>query len=143
MTTRSPLLMALAAIVLTACAMAMGGSGTPGSAHGAPNPSPSNAPQVTGTAQPLPFACSLVARQQGGTIALEGRIEAREAVSATYDLRVRGPGVAVDQSGDLSLAAGESGVLGQASLTGRLSDLDAAMTVTAKGRTFSCPIQPG
>ncbi len=136
MTTRSPFLMALAAIVLTACAMAMGSSDTTGEAHGSPNSAP-----VTGTARPLPFACALVARQQGASIALEGRIEAREAISASYRLEVDGPGVSVDQSGDLSLAAGESGLLGQASLTGRLEDLDPVMTVTAKGRTVTCPIR--
>ncbi|TNC52030.1 hypothetical protein FHG66_04320 [Rubellimicrobium rubrum] len=135
MTTRSPLLMALAALVLTACAMAMGG---PGPARGGPN-----IPPVIGTATPLPFACALVARQQGGNLALEGRIDARDAVSGTYDLTVRGPGVSIDQSGDLLIPAGASDVLGQASVPGRLADLETAMTITTRGRTVTCPVQQG
>ena len=138
MTTRSPFLMALAAIVLTACAMAMDTSGAPGSARNGLQAAP-----VTGSAQPLPFACTLLARQQGGTITLQGQIDAHDAVSGSYALKVRGPGVSVDQSGDLSLGRGASSILGEASMSGRRSDLDAALTVTAMGRTVACPLQQG
>ncbi|WP_210527147.1 curli-like amyloid fiber formation chaperone CsgH [Rubellimicrobium arenae] len=135
MITRSPLLMAFAALVLTACAMAMGSTGPAGtSARAAP---------VQGTAQAFPFTCALTTRQQGGAVALEGRLEATEAVSATYALRVRGPGVSIDQSGDLSMKAGTDAVVGEASVNGGMVGLEASMTVTSEGRTVACPVRPG
>ncbi len=136
MNIRSPILIGFAAVVLTACAMALNGAGGPGQADQTSRVAP-----VVGTARPQPFACALIAQERAGRLTLEGRLDAREAVSARYDLRIRGPGVAVDQSGDLSLRPGESTTLGEASLTGRLGDLDARMTVTSGGRTVTCPLR--
>lgn len=132
MTIQSPLLMGLIALVLTACAMAMG------SADDARRMAP-----VAGSAQAAPFTCVLEAREDGGSVALSGRMTARTAVTATYALRVRGPGVEVDQSGDLRLKANESATLGEATLSGRPEDLDATLTVTTGGRTLACPLLPG
>lgn len=136
MTTRSPMLMGLAALVLTACAMALSGPGAISQAHviqGVP---------IQGTVQKLPLACSLTARAEGAGTVLQGHLEAREALSASYALRVRGPGVSIDQAGSLSLAAGESAVLGQAFVSGPGDALDATLTVTAGGRSYACPVQP-
>ena len=132
MTTRAPFLLTLTALVLTACAMAMG------------SPDASGPPRATiaGAATSLPFACKLVAQARaGGGTRLEARLEAREAISASYDLRVRGAGVSIDQGGALTLGAGESAVLGEADLSTALSALDARLTVTAEGRTVTCPVQ--
>lgn len=131
MTTRAPFLLTITALVLTACAMALG----------APDRAvPTRL--VTGHAQAHPFACVLVAEpRKGGGTRLEARLQAREALSASYDLRVRGPGVSIDQGGDLSLAAGQSAVLGEANLSTAASALDARLTVTARGRTVTCPFQ--
>lgn len=126
MTTRAPFLMTMTALLLTACAMALNGT----AAHEIPRPSPGQ-----------PFACALVAERRGGGTRLVARIEAREAVSSSYDLRVRGPGVSVDQGGSLSLAAGASAVLGEADVSSALSDLDARLTVTVEGRTTACPLR--
>jgi hypothetical protein len=132
MTTRAPFLMTLTALVLTACAMAMS-SPKPGGAHQT---------AVANQAQPGAFSCALVAQARaGGGTRLEGRLTARQALSASYDLQVRGAGVSIDQSGDLSLAAEESTLLGEADLSTAASALDARLTVTANGRTVACPLQ--
>jgi len=132
MTTRAPFLMTLTALVLTACAMALG-SPKPGGAHQATN---------TGAAGLQPFACALVAQARvGGGTRLEARIVARQALSASYGLRIRGAGVSIDQGGDLSLAAGENALLGEADLSTALSALEAQLTVTSGGRTVTCPLQ--
>lgn len=136
MTTRSPLLASLTALAMAIYGLALGGAGAPGQAHEMPRVAP-----VQGTAQQLPFACSLLARSDGGGTILEGRLQAREAISASYALRVRGPGVSIDQGGDLSLAAGESAILGEASVSGAAATLDATLTVTVDGRTYGCPLQ--
>ena len=123
MTTRAPFLMTVMALMLTACAMALSAPPGPRSLAG------------------QPFACELLARPTGRGTELEGRLDARDAFAGSYELRVRGPGVAVDQAGDLSLAAGQSAFLGQASLSGDLSSLDANLTVTGAGRTVTCPLR--
>lgn len=132
MTTRAPFLMTLTALVLAACAMALGPPGA------------GRAPQagIAGAAGSQPFACALVAQARGGGgTRLEARLEARQALSASYALRVRGAGVAIDQGGDLSLRAGESALLGEAEVSTPLSALDARLTVTAGGRSVACPLQ--
>jgi hypothetical protein len=136
MTTRSPIFMGVAALFMTACAMALGGTSGPGQAQGTPSASP-----VQGAAQLLPFACSLVARAEDGGTALEARLQAREALAASYVLEVRGPGVSIDQSGDTALAAGETTVLGEASVSGSVESLDATLTVRVEGRDYECPLQ--
>jgi hypothetical protein len=131
MTTRAPFLLTVTALVLTACAMALGSPD-----RVAPTRT------ITGHATAQTFACALVAQPRaGGGTRLEARLEAREALAASYDLRVRGPGVSIDQGGDLSLAAGQSAVLGEANVSTAASALDARLTVTARGRTVTCPLQ--
>lgn len=133
MTTRSPILMGLAAIFLTACAMALGGPSGPGQAQGAEGAAP-------GTTRLLPFNCSLAARAEDGGTVLEARLQARDALAASYALKVRGPGVSIDQGGDLTLGAGETTVLGEASVSGAVESLDATLTVTVDGRIYTCPL---
>ncbi len=131
MITRAPFLLSLTALLLTACAVAMGSGGPPGGPR-----------SVDATAAPL--ACALVAQASGGGTQLEARLTAREGLRASYDLVVRGPGVSIDQGGELALAAGETARLGEARVSSALSDLDAELSVTSGGRTYRCPIQePG
>jgi curli production assembly/transport CsgH protein len=138
MTTRSPALAGLMAMALSIYGMALGGPGGPSQAQeaqGGPTaPAQDLGPQV-------PFACSLVATAQDGGTAIEGWLQAREAISATYDLKVRGAGVSIDQGGDLTLAAGETTVLGEAQVSGGPDTLDVDLTVTVDGRTYACPLQ--
>lgn len=126
MIVRAPFLMTLTALLLTACAMAMNGT----AAH-----------ESMGLAPDQPFACALVAERQGSGTRLEARLSAQKAVQASYDLRVRGPGVSIDQGGSLSLAAGESTVLGEATVSSAPSALDASLSITTAGRTVACPLQ--
>lgn len=127
---RAPFLLTLTALVLTACAMALGAD--------------QNAARsgVAGQAQTGTFACALVtqARAGGGT-RLEARLSAQETLTASYDLQVRGPGVSINQGGTLPLAAGETAVLGEADVSTAASDLDARLSVAANGRTVACPLQ--
>jgi hypothetical protein len=128
----TPFGLGFAAVVVAACAAVAGGLGI--------GPSAAETAQVAeGTS--LPFACSLVARAQSGGTDLEAVLQAREAISASYALTVRGPGIAIDQGGDLTLGAGETTTLGQASVSGTASSLDATLTVTVGGQTYTCPLQ--
>ena len=135
---RSPTLAGLMALALSIYGLALGGAGGPSQAQEVQGtttaPAPSLAPQA-------PFACSLVARSQDGGTALEGLLQAREAISATYALKVRGAGVSIDQGGDLTLSAGETTVLGEAQVSGGPDTLDVDLTVTVNGRTYICPLQ--
>ena len=138
MTTRSPALAGLMALALSIYGLALGGPGAPSQAQEAQVIPDARAQSLTAQA---PFACSLMARSEGGGTALEGRLQAQEAISASYSLKVRGTGVTIDQGGDLTLAAGESTILGEAQVSGGLGTLDVELTVTANGRTYACPIQ--
>ena len=126
MIVRAPFLMTMTALLLTACAMALNGTATPEAARLAPG---------------QPFACTLLVQRQGSGTRLEARIEAREAIAASYELRVRGPGVSIDQGGSLSLSTGQSAVLGEANVSSAPSALDARLTVTVDGRTSACALR--
>ena len=151
MITRSPTLANLTALAFSIYEMALGGAGAPMREQELPSVNsvePSVAPiqgttqvPIQDTAHQLPFACSLVASSYGGSTYLEGRLQAREAISATYTLNVHGPGVSIDQGGDLTLSAGESTVLGEASLSSAVDSLDATLTVTVDGQAYACALQ--
>lgn len=134
MTTRSPIFIGLAAATLTACALGLSGTQAPGMAHGVQGPT------VQGRPGALPFACSLHAKAQGGGTMLEGRLQAHKPIAATFALRIRGPGVSIDQGGDLSLLAEESTVIGVASISGLPESLDATLTVSLDGQSYACPL---
>lgn len=127
MTTRSPLLLGLAALALTTLGMAMGAV--------PPDDAPRSAPAPRGAA----FTCELSARDGDG-VALAGRLVAREAVTGSYALRVRSGGVAIDQGGDFAAAPGETVTLGEAML-GAAPGLDARLTLTVGGRETVCPLR--
>lgn len=125
MIARSPVLMTLVGIVLAACAVTMNDSRI--AAHGAGS---------------LPFACALHARSDGQGTRIEARLEASRALPPlSYQLRIRGSGVAADQSGTVSAEAGESLLLGEANLSRSLDDLDVRLTVSTDGRSVTCPLQ--
>jgi hypothetical protein len=106
---------------------------------GSPSDEPSAA--IAGAAGSCPLSCTVVAERQGGGTRLEARMTARDAMTASYELAVRGPGVTIDQGGDLTLAAGESAVLGEANVSTAPANLDVRLTVTAAGTTYACPVQ--
>jgi hypothetical protein len=115
----------VAAVVVTAAALVTGGLGA--------------SPSAAETA--APFSCALLARQDGGSVVLEGQVTAHDAVSGTYELRVRGSGVSIDQGGGISVGAGQSVRLGEATISGRASDYDASLTITIGGQAYVCQLQ--
>jgi hypothetical protein len=141
MTTRSPMTLGLAALVLTACAMAFGSPPAGQPAAGAAGTPTARAPAP----DPLygPVRCALEARPSGGGLSLAGRVTATRPLTGEYSLRVRGRGVSIDQGGPFSLAAGETGTLGQASLPGRARDYELRLIVEAGGRRVACPVETG
>ena len=151
MITRSPTLANLTALAFSIYEMALGGGDASRREQESPSVSsvqPSVAPvqdttqvPIQETTRQLPFACSLVASSYGGSTHLEGRLQAREAISATYTLIVRGPGLSINQGGELTLLAGESTVLGQASVSGAADGMDATLTVIVAGQTYACALQ--
>jgi hypothetical protein len=151
MITRSPTLANLTALAFSIYELALSGTGAPGREAEPPRvssiqPDPGSVqlvPQetVADAMHPAPFACSLMASSHGGSTYLEGWLQARDAISAAYVLTVRGPGLSIDQGGDLTLSAGETAVLGEARVLGAADGLDATLTVTAGGQTYACALQ--
>lgn len=125
MTIRSPLFLGLAALALTACAMAVA------------RPSVG----TVGAGADPEFRCVLDAVQQGGMVAYDAVLVADRARIGQYDLTVRGADgqVQITQTGPFSIGAGQTVTLGMAQVSGRAADYRAAFSLTSDGRVFSCP----
>ncbi|NAZ37107.1 curli-like amyloid fiber formation chaperone CsgH [Rubellimicrobium sp. CFH 75288] len=130
MLTESPLVMGLAAILLTACAMVLG----------TPEDDPLPGLSLRSAPAAAPFSCVLRAQQAGGSVSLRGEVTARAALAGHYTLRIRGTGVTVDQSGPFAIGPGETARLGAATLPGRVSHYDTSLIVEAGGRRHACPL---
>ena len=102
---------------------------------------PAREPGPTWTPGRAAFACAFTAREAGGSVAIEARLEAREAVSGSYALRLRRAGADLGSSGDFMAGAGESLVLSSTRMSGSTDGLDAELTLTAGGRTTTCPLR--
>jgi hypothetical protein len=151
MITRSPTLANLTALAFSIYELALSGAGAPLREQEPPSVNsvePSDAPvqgtthePIQDTTRQLPFACSLIASSYGGSTHLEGRLQAREAIFATYTLTVLGPGLSINQGGELTLSAGESTALGEASVSGAVDSLEATLTITVDGQAYACALQ--
>lgn len=86
-----------------------------------------------------PIACVITAEASGNMLTLAPVVQATEAVSGTYSLRVEGPGTRLNQGGPFSARAGETLTLGRMMTSGSASSLDAEMTLTIDGREYRCP----
>ncbi|MEJ6393057.1 curli-like amyloid fiber formation chaperone CsgH [Gymnodinialimonas sp. 2305UL16-5] len=86
-----------------------------------------------------PVACVLSADTSGRGLVLEGIVQAHEAVSGIYQLRIEGPGTRMNQGGPFSLSAGQTVQLGQMTTSGSGAGLEAELTLTVDGTTFNCP----
>jgi len=129
MTTNSPILLGIAAVVLTACAMVSNG-GMPQSAGVAPA---ATAPALT---------CALTAVERGGSVILTGQVMSADPVSGSYDLRIRrGASLSMDQGGDFAVRAGQQQEIGMAQLSGKAADYDTALTLTVAGTEMPCPLR--
>lgn len=92
-----------------------------------------------GSLPPQGFTCAL-AVTDGASTRVEARVASPAALSGTYSLWLRGPGLAIEQGGPFELPAGGSAVLGEATLPAGAT-LDGALTVTAQGRATACPLE--
>ncbi|ABD52924.1 curli-like amyloid fiber formation chaperone CsgH [Jannaschia sp. CCS1] len=86
-----------------------------------------------------PVACALNIGTASGLLQVEPVIQATEAVSGIYQLRVEGPGTRMNQGGPFSVRAGQTVELGRMMTSGSASSLDAEFTLTIAGRTYRCP----
>ncbi len=86
-----------------------------------------------------PVACVITAEAQGNMLTLAPVVQASEAVSGTYSLRVEGPGTRMNQGGPFSARAGETVTLSRMMTSGSASSLDAEFTLTIDGREYRCP----
>lgn len=135
MTTNSPILLGIAAMVLTACAM-VGNGGAP-QAMGLMPRAPAN-----DMATDAALTCALTAVERGGSVILTGQVISAAPVSGSYDLRIRrGTSLSMDQGGEFSARAGQPQDLGMAELSGRAADYDTALTLTVAGRDVVCPLR--
>jgi len=129
MTTNSPILLGIAALVLTACAMVSSG--------GAPQP----AGRATAATEPT-LSCALTAVERGGSVILTGQVVSADPVSGSYDLRIRrGASLSMDQGGAFAVRAGQPQEIGMAQLSGRAADYNTALTLTVAGRAVACPLR--
>ena len=86
-----------------------------------------------------PIACAIMINTANGLLNVEPVIQATEAVSGIYQLRVEGPGTRMNQGGPFSVRAGETLELGRMMTSGSAASLDAEMILTIDGRSYSCP----
>ncbi len=87
-----------------------------------------------------PIACTITVERSNGGLLLEPIVQASEAVTGIYQLRVEGPGTRMNQGGPFSARAGQTVQLGRMMLGGTGSNLEAEMTLTIDGRAYSCPV---
>lgn len=85
------------------------------------------------------FRCALTMSPLGGGTAVLARVTASEDLTGSYSLTLRAGANAIDQGGDFEAAAGETVTLGEATLPGAPEAIEAALTVTAGGRSVACP----
>lgn len=100
----------------------------------------------TGSSPPRSSAlsCALAITERSSQLQIEGRLQAAEAVTGRYALRVAQTGRAgqnfIDQSGDFTARAGETVTLGSASVSGSAAQYSATLTLDYAGGTLSCPV---
>lgn len=86
-----------------------------------------------------PVACVININTTGRGLTLEPLVQATDAVSGMYQLRVEGPGTRMNQGGPFSARAGQTVELGRMQMSGSAASLDAELTLTIDGREYSCP----
>lgn len=87
-----------------------------------------------------PIACMISIETSGNTLVLEPIVQATEAVTGIYQLRVEAPGTRMNQGGPFSARAGQTLELGRMMMSGTAASLDAELTLTIDGRNYSCPV---
>lgn len=99
------------------------------------------APSMDAGAAPGGLTCEIRMVKRGGDVALTGIVHAGKATHGTYRFKIsqHGPGgdADINQGGDFSLAAGESEVVGEATL-GSARGLKARLSVETPNGATSC-----
>ncbi|MFO7920908.1 MAG: curli-like amyloid fiber formation chaperone CsgH [Nioella sp.] len=93
---------------------------------------------ATSDAATAPFACEIAVAETAAGTRFEARLQANDALSGSYRLRLAGRGTDIRQAGAFSARAGETLTLGQSMLSGAASAYDAELTVTVDGRSHRC-----
>ena len=137
---RSVSLLALAALLTSACSAAAASIDAPPQAALAPaalvEPAPVQAAAFTATSyDEAPLTCEVRSRRTANGVLIQARAFADRDIDASYNLRIvkSGGGNAseVSQSGDFLLAAGDSAVLGENEMSfERGSRLRAQLTIS-------------
>jgi hypothetical protein len=91
-----------------------------------------------------PVACALDISNGLFGLTFEGTVEAlTEDVEGSYEFRVEKSGrsgsATIVQGGEFRLRAGERETLGEATMNGKRSEFDAALTLDVDGKRFACP----
>ncbi|MBF9057669.1 hypothetical protein HKCCSP123_00600 [Rhodobacterales bacterium HKCCSP123] len=87
-----------------------------------------------------PLSCSVDVTGRGGMLTLEGVVTSNAALSGEYRLRVERRGTLMNQGGPFRVAPGIPARVGQVTLNGPASGLDAELTLEVSGRTYRCPV---
>lgn len=99
------------------------------------------AAETTGAMAGDGLSCEIRVVKSGGDVALKGIVHANRATSGTFNFKIsqngNGGSAQINQGGDFKLGAGESQVLGEATL-GDADGLRAKLSVTAGGGTTYC-----
>ncbi len=85
-----------------------------------------------------PLACDVAVDQNGRMVSFQGRVQADEDVSGTYNLTLSGGGTNIRQGGAFVADAGDIVTLGQANLSGAPDRYDVDLTLSIDGETYSC-----
>ena len=127
---RSPLVLGILAVFLTACAMAEIAGARSG-----------HAPSLSGPNEP--WRCAIAVAERPGSVVFAARIVANAPITGSYVLQIKEilGGATVDQLGDFSVGRGQTQTLGTADLGGSMGDYDAVLTVTVAGKVTTCPTQ--
>lgn len=87
-----------------------------------------------------PVACAVTVTPSGGSLVIEGVVEAHQDVVGSYSLFVTGPGTRMTQGGPIMARAGETMRLGRVQMGGTATNgLSAELTVEIDGESYRCP----
>ena len=127
---RSPIVLGVLGLFLTACAMAEIAGARSG-----------RSPSLSGPN--APWGCVIDVAERPGSVIFDARIVANAPITGSYVLQIKeiGGGATVDQLGDFNVGRGQAQSLGTADLGGSMGDYDATLIVTVAGKVTTCPTQ--
>ncbi len=85
-----------------------------------------------------PIACDIAVDEAGRMVTFQGRVQATETVSGSFNLHLTGRGTNIRQGGPFTARAGEIVTLGNSRLSGDADAYDADLSITVNGATYDC-----